>query len=86
MMTPHAVGHPEHSLTETIKTEGRLERLKTKNEGCLPEQGPAVVPLHGKGGSPIRLKKHSVEEKSLNLYDYRQNLHKETLKLELAEP
>jgi hypothetical protein len=44
------------------------------------------VPLHGKGGSPIKLKKHSVQEKSLNLYDYRQNLHKETLKLELAEP
>jgi hypothetical protein len=37
MMCPAAVGHPEKVLSETIKTEGRLERLKMKNDSCLPE-------------------------------------------------
>lgn len=69
---------------ETLRTEHKLSRLNTRGDGCLVEQGPAVLPLNGKGGSPLKLaNRHpSAKEVNMNLFNYRQNLHKETLKLE----
>jgi len=62
--------HPIQAHHETINTENKLERLKTKNESCLPESGPAIIPLHGKGGSPVKLanRRPSAKEINMNLY------------------
>ena len=42
------------------------------------------MPLAGKGGSPLKLanRKPSAEKVNMNLYNFRANLHKESLKLE----
>ncbi len=72
--------HPNHFVTETAKTEARISALQTKLDFCLPEQGPAVLPLHGKGGSPIKLAVQRSETTD-PLSSYRGNLYKETLNL-----
>jgi hypothetical protein len=40
-----------------------------------------VIPLAGKGGSPIKLAFRKEQTKELDLQSYRANLHKETLEL-----
>jgi len=75
--------HPIDAHKETGLTENKLDYIKSKADYCLPEQGPAIVPLVGKGGSPIKLadRKPTKETNSLSLFNYRGNLHKETLNL-----
>lgn len=56
-----------------------------RTDHCLPEQGPAIVPLHGKGGSPVRFGDRKVSTTAQpypSVHSQRLNLHKETLHLD----
>jgi hypothetical protein len=64
-----------------------LTHYKTKSDFILPEQGPSVLPLAGKGGHPLQFadKKRSQLEKTLNLAHFRGNQYKETLSSKFNE-
>jgi hypothetical protein len=55
--------------------------FKTKSDFILPEQGPSVLPLAGKGGHPLHFADKNSQrlETTLNLAHFRGNQFKETL-------
>jgi hypothetical protein len=73
------------------RTMTKLASLQQKVESLLPNQGPAVLPLAGVGGHPIKLalRNHSVDDgaskredlEKMNLYRFKANQFKETLSL-----
>ena len=73
------------------RTMTKLASLQKKVENLLPNQGPAVLPLAGVGGHPIKLalRNYSVDGgaarledlEKINLYRFKANQYKETLSL-----
>lgn len=73
------------------RTMTKLASLQQKIDSLLPNQGPAVLPLAGVGGHPIKLalRNYSVDGgaskmkdlEKMNLYRFKANQYKETLSL-----
>ena len=46
---------PVDAVREQTKTEIKLNTFQSRQDYILPNQGPSVLPLAGKGESPLKL-------------------------------
>lgn len=78
---------PVDALREQARTELKLTALTNRDCFILPNQGPSVLPLAGKAGSPFILaqqarpksKRHSVKDVPATFERFRPTQFKETL-------
>ena len=79
---------PIDALREQNHTELKLKTFQRREDFILPNQGPSVLPLSGKAGSPLKLaaakqrplsKRHSVSDVPKSFEEYRPTHFKETL-------
>lgn len=86
---------PIDAVREQTKTEVILDKFQCKQDYILPNQGPTVLPLAGRAGSPLKLaaqdqqrvdtasRRHLLENIPHGFTQFRPNQYKETLPLKL---